>query len=262
MPAVSLARQDQSHPVGAGLVSAIPGVFDGHLVALFAEILHETPDGWTPAMAICALLVIASIVCFSVTWPISWPSTVASSASFWISASAPRVMWICAGRRKRIHAVCVEHDEGPLQCRPAARRRQHRSDQRDVLVDVSVLHDPVLLAQLCADVGAELPLFRVGEVHVGHFVSGLPQLVELGNCSVTGVASSSAATSIVFVMVLHLVNHHALVASLHFHLADQARLDRGREPVLRGLADQDTRAVLLLSDSILDPRFTASPMTV
>ena len=33
-------------------------------------------------------------MCFSVTCEISWPSTSASSASFWISASAPRVMWM------------------------------------------------------------------------------------------------------------------------------------------------------------------------
>ncbi len=36
----------------------------------------------------------ARIVCFSVTWMISWPSTSASSASFFISESAPRVMWM------------------------------------------------------------------------------------------------------------------------------------------------------------------------
>ena len=35
---------------------------------------------------------IAFTVCFSVTWVISWPSTPASSASFFIRPSSPRVM--------------------------------------------------------------------------------------------------------------------------------------------------------------------------
>ena len=54
---------------------------------------------WSPSVSFAPIWIIlpfliASIVCFSVTWVISWASTPASSASLLISASAPRVMWM------------------------------------------------------------------------------------------------------------------------------------------------------------------------
>ena len=46
-----------------------------------------------------------------------------------------------AGRRERVDAVGIEHDERPVQVRPLGLLRQRRSKQRDVLVDRRILHD-------------------------------------------------------------------------------------------------------------------------
>ena len=70
-----------------------------------------------------------------------------------------------------------------LRFGPAARRRQHGSDERHVLVDRLVLHDAVLVANLRADLAAELLLFVVGERQIltdfGGLVDDLAEVAEL-----------------------------------------------------------------------------------
>ena len=46
-----------------------------------------------------------------------------------------------AGRRKRVDAVGVEHDEGPGQLRALGLLRERHADERDVLVNGRILHD-------------------------------------------------------------------------------------------------------------------------
>ena len=86
---------------------------------------------WSAPIETPLLFWIARIVCLAVTCVISWPSTPASSASFLIRPSRPRVMWIdAAGRGKRVDAIGVEHDERPLQIGTGAGLREHAADQR------------------------------------------------------------------------------------------------------------------------------------
>ena len=52
-----------------------------------------------------------------------------------------------AGRRERIDAVGVEHDERPVQIRPLGLLGERRPEQRDVLVDRRILHDAEALRE-------------------------------------------------------------------------------------------------------------------
>ena len=64
-----------------------------------------------------------------------------------------------ARRRKRVDAIGIEHDEGPRQLWPRRLLGQHRADERDVFVNRRILHDAEALADLRADIAAELDLF-------------------------------------------------------------------------------------------------------
>ena len=71
-----------------------------------------------------------------------------------------------AGRRERVDAVGVEDDERPRQLRPLGLQRDRGADERHVFVDGRILDDPEPLADLQADVGANLDLFRFRDVQV------------------------------------------------------------------------------------------------
>ena len=57
-----------------------------------------------------------------------------------------------ARRRERVHAVGVQHDEGPRQVGSLRRFRQRHPDERHVLVNRRILDDAEPLAHLRADI--------------------------------------------------------------------------------------------------------------
>ncbi len=69
-----------------------------------------------------------------------------------------------AGRRERVDAVSVEHDERPRQLGARRLFGQHGADERDVLVDGGILHHAEARANLQADVRAQLDFLFFGDV--------------------------------------------------------------------------------------------------
>ena len=94
----------------------------------------------------------ALIVCFSVTCEISWASTPASSASFVIRPSAPRVMWMNPPGAANALTPSVS---STMNVNGRFGRvlffTSSGADQRHVAVDGRVLHDAVARADLLAD---------------------------------------------------------------------------------------------------------------
>ncbi len=127
---------------------------------------------------------IAFSVCFCVTCTISCASTSASSASFLMRASAPRVM--CTkppGAANALTPSVSSTTKVHLSFGRLLADAEHRSDERHVLVDRGVLHDAVLVANLRADLAADLLFFRVGEGQIltdfGGLVDDLAEVTEL-----------------------------------------------------------------------------------
>ena len=83
-----------------------------------------------------------------------------------------------AGRRERVDAVGVEHDERPRQLRRRRLLGQHGADERDVLVHGRVLHHAEARADLQADVGAELDFLFLGDVQVVELLLALLGLLQ------------------------------------------------------------------------------------
>src|SRR5262249_40207899 len=71
-----------------------------------------------------------------------------------------------AGRGERVHAVGIEHDERPNEVWTLGDLREGGADERHVLVNGRVLNDAEALANLGADVIADLPFFLVREGQV------------------------------------------------------------------------------------------------
>ena len=163
-----LLRQLDANLVGVELVAAIEGVLEDHVVGLVRELRRGTARGPTASRSVpsCTALffLMALTVCLCATWPISWPSTPASSASFLIRPSAPRVM--CTkppGDANALTPSVSSTMNVQRQVRPLGLLREHRADERDVLVNRRILHDAEPLADLRADVLADLPLFLLGD---------------------------------------------------------------------------------------------------
>ena len=154
----SARAEARQHRLGRGVGRASTGLASrGRRPARTsgAEVLRSLP------------FLIALIVCFSVTWMISCASTPASSASFLISASAPRVM--CTNPPGAANAFtpsvsstmnCHVRFGRALRLRPAPRRPATRT------VDGLVLHDAVALPDALADQCADLVLLLVGDASV------------------------------------------------------------------------------------------------
>ena len=81
-----------------------------------------------------------------------------------------------ARRGERVHAVGIEHDEGPRQLRPGGRLGKRRSHQRHVLVHGGILDDPVAHADALADAGADSLFVFVGNRERLHLIAGLLRL--------------------------------------------------------------------------------------
>ncbi len=83
-----------------------------------------------------------------------------------------------AGRRERVDAVGIEHDERPVEVRPLGLLRERRPKQRDVLVDRGILHDAEAFTNFRADVFADLTLLGVADREVVDFLLRLLRFLE------------------------------------------------------------------------------------
>ena len=150
-----------------------------------------------------------------------------------------------ARRGVRVHAVRVEHDEFPRQRRPAAGLRQHVADERHVLVHGLVLNDAEAQPQLIAHLLAERLLFRVCEdqrtnrvlrfLRLAGEAAELPRQLRPRR---RGERQQHQA--------LNCEHRDFLGSSLHSHLSQWFHRDRPRQALPRSVADDDTRAELLI----------------
>src|SRR5262249_45993763 len=84
---------------------------------------------------------------------------------------------------ERVHSIGVEHDEFPLQVGPDARLCQHAADERHVLRDVLVLEHAELVADLEADLLADLALVGFRDMKALYFVYCLLRLGQLAGAA-------------------------------------------------------------------------------
>ena len=183
------------------------------------------------------------MVCFSVTCAISWPSTSGQLRLVLDQRErAARDVHEPARRRERVDAVGVEHDERPRAVRAGCSACASTVPTSvDVLVHGRVLHDAVPLAQLRADVRADLPLFGVGERQVvdllgllGAFCRALPIWPSCARRRSGERQTSANDRSIAIIVDLrhvaflprHFVHDHGLLAALDDHVAEQPRRHR------------------------------------
>ena len=122
----------------------------------------------------------ALIVCFSVTWMISWPSTPASSASLDISASAPRVIWMKppGAANALTPSVSSTMNVNDKLGRVLAWASKVPT-RRHVPVDGLVLHHAVAQPDLLADRLAELEFVLVGDLELAKLLRPLEDRAEL-----------------------------------------------------------------------------------
>ena len=171
---------------------------------------------------------------------------------------AARDVHVAARRRKCVHAVGVEHDEGPRQIRPRAALRERGADQRHVTMHAGILDHAKAQADPVADVGAELLLFLIGHLQFADVVRLLGNrnaLADAANLSMLRRAAGRprltprqkhAKTTTHVSCWFDLKNRDRFALALHDDVAEGMDIILPLEPRPRELADDDPRRVVLV----------------